>query len=790
MRGRLVVPPPFPFPVRLRLGWLFLERLVWAATVTLSLVVFTVTIPIRYRQLVGVAAANAPYLDALGLSEGFLVLYIATLDGVAIVTFCLIATVIVWRRSDDWLALLASALMLLVAVMLTRPVESMMAVNPVWRLPYVLTLALGMAAIMLFLYTFPDGRFVPAWSRGPAFISITWVINWFVLPSLLVQPMPWPPHLQPGWAVAGWLGSGIAMQIYRYRVASTAVQRQQTKWIIAGVAASAVGFLAFLYVIPTLLPVLQAPGVPHVLYILAGVPALYLALLLLPAAIGVSILRYRLWDISVIVNRTLVYGALTLVLTVVYLVSVLLLQPIFGAATGQSSPLAMAVSTLATAVLFYPLRQRVQNIIDINLFPDRYIAARVLNTLSVTLRDEVDLSRIVRRLQDAANEVLRPVATTTWLGRPMVFRPMEGDGAGPASAAAEVAADDTLVAALSAEDVDVIRVEELSCDSPGCRQLRNSSAALVVPLRSQGKLSGWLSLGPRRDERGYSADDLDFLSRLAAQASPAIRVAQLALEQQAAALERQRLDQQLNVARLVQQRLLPQRWPEPPGWGVAAHCHPAQAVGGDFYDFFPFKDGRLGIVIGDVSDKGIPAALLMATTRSLLRSVAFQRVAPGSVLARTNRLLRPDMPEGLFVTCLYAVLDPATGRLTLANAGHNPPCYRTAKGVVELWATGTPLGWLPEVRYEEHTLWLAPGECLLLYSDGVTEATGPNGALFGTERLYALLKESRAVGGELIDYLLEAVADFSGADSADDDMTVVTLYRRRTGATGEDDERG
>src|SRR5205823_9436971 len=142
------------------------------------------------------------------------------------------------------------------------------------------------------------------------------------------------------------------------------------------------------------------------------------------------------------------------------------------------------------------------------------------------------------------------------------------------------------------------------------------------------------------------------------QAAPALRVAQLVREQQAQARARERVDQELRVARLIQQTLLPRELPAMPGWQLAAYYQPARAVGGDFYDFLYFDDGRLGIVIGDVTDKGVPAALVMATTRSILRSTAHATISPGKVLEQTNDLLYQDIPPNMFVTCLYAILDP------------------------------------------------------------------------------------------------------------------------------------
>ncbi|HEY2957625.1 MAG TPA: SpoIIE family protein phosphatase [Actinomycetota bacterium] len=324
-----------------------------------------------------------------------------------------------------------------------------------------------------------------------------------------------------------------------------------------------------------------------------------------------------------------------------------------------------------------------------------------------------------------------------------------------------------------------VDLEGLALDSPALRALRSGGMRLVVPLVSQGELIGLLNLGPRRSEQEYSADDRKLLDDLAAHAAPAVRVAQLVREQQAEIRERERIEQELKVAQLIQQQFLPHALPELPGWHVAALYRPARAVGGDFYDFIELPGGLVAIVVGDVTDKGVPAALVMATTHSILRAEAARLVAPAEVLERANDLLVAEMPAHMFVTCLYAVLDPASGELRYANAGHNLPYLRTAGGVSELRATGMPLGLMPGMRYDEKRATLAAGDGLLLHSDGLAEAhaPGPEREMFGFPRLAKLVGE-RDGGEALIDLLLEELARFTGPGwEQEDDVTLVTVQR-------------
>jgi serine phosphatase RsbU (regulator of sigma subunit)/anti-sigma regulatory factor (Ser/Thr protein kinase) len=345
----------------------------------------------------------------------------------------------------------------------------------------------------------------------------------------------------------------------------------------------------------------------------------------------------------------------------------------------------------------------------------------------------------------------------------------------------DISPNDPLLAYFSTAH-GAVELDTLELDSPAVTALRAQGVKLLVPLVSQGELIGLLKLGPRRSEQEYSRDDRKLLDDLAAHAAPAVRVAQLVREQEAEVRERERMQQELEVAKLIQQQFLPHELPDLPGWHVAAYYKPARAVGGDFYDFIELPGDRVGIVVGDVTDKGVPAALVMATTHSILRAEAPRLVSPAAVLERANDLLVDEMPAHMFVTCLYAVLDRASGKLVFANAGHNLPYLRGEEGVTELRATGMPLGLLPGMRYEESEAVFAPGEGLLLHSDGLAEAHSPDGEMFGFPRL-AKLCADRPGGEELIDLLLSELDGFTGVGwEQEDDITLVTVQRTATAA--------
>jgi len=252
-------------------------------------------------------------------------------------------------------------------------------------------------------------------------------------------------------------------------------------------------------------------------------------------------------------------------------------------------------------------------------------------------------------------------------------------------------------------------------------------------------------------------------------------------EQKQEAQERERIEQELRIARLIQQTLLPKTLPQLPGYDVAAYYQPAREVGGDFYDFLELEDGRLGLVVGDVTDKGVPAALVMATTRTMLRAAAQRLFSPEEVLRRANDVLVTDIPPNMFITCLYAILEPESGRLLYANAGHDLPYRRRggrSEGAEELRATGMPLGLMPGMSYEEKEIVLGKGESILFYSDGLVEAHDQRGEMFGFPRLQGLVGTHRSGGSSLIGFLLSELSRFTGEDwEQEDDITLVTLER-------------
>jgi serine phosphatase RsbU (regulator of sigma subunit) len=253
---------------------------------------------------------------------------------------------------------------------------------------------------------------------------------------------------------------------------------------------------------------------------------------------------------------------------------------------------------------------------------------------------------------------------------------------------------------------------------------------IVENTRLYNRLQGtYLEVEKKEEEVRQLNKDLE---KRVAERTEQLKVAMA--KQQEEARERQRIEQELRIARLIQQTLLPKSLPGLPGYDVAAYYQPAREVGGDFYDFFELEDGRVSLVVGDATGKGMPAALVVATTCSMLRAVAQDSgYSPGEVLAQVNEVLLDRIPPNMFVTCFYAILEPKSASLSYANAGHSLPCCcHDEHAAIELSARGMPLGLMPQMSYEENETVLVAGENVLFYTDGLIEAHNPQGEMFGT----------------------------------------------------------
>jgi sigma-B regulation protein RsbU (phosphoserine phosphatase) len=303
---------------------------------------------------------------------------------------------------------------------------------------------------------------------------------------------------------------------------------------------------------------------------------------------------------------------------------------------------------------------------------------------------------------------------------------------------------------------------------------------LCVPLKVQDQVTGVVYVDNRLRAGIFTQDDLDLLSAIASSAAIAVENARL----YQLAVEKGRLERELQLAHELQASLLPQETPEVSGWEFAARWLPARQVSGDYYDFVPGDGGKLGLVIADVSDKGTPAALFMALTRSVVRACAGHAPSVADAVVHANRLICADSNEGMFVTLFFGLLDAAAGDLTYVNAGHNPPLLCRASDTeagspVELRPTGVALGLSESFPFEQRTVHLDPGDLLVLYTDGVPDATGAGPERFGMHRLRRVIQEHRqASAAGFLEALEDAISEFTGSAPQFDDIAIVIAKRR------------
>lgn len=304
----------------------------------------------------------------------------------------------------------------------------------------------------------------------------------------------------------------------------------------------------------------------------------------------------------------------------------------------------------------------------------------------------------------------------------------------------------------------------------------NARLLIAVPLLIKADLFGLLLVEESDKAWRFRTRRLEIINGIAQQIALAIQNDRLQNEM----VVRERLETEIQLARQIQKTFIPERLPMHTGWELAARWKTARQVGGDYYDVIELPDHKLGLIIADVADKGVPAALFMALTRTLVRAAAVEAPTPAGVLQRVNDLLMPDTSQGMFVTAVYAVLDQETGEFTYANAGHNPPLWiQSNREIVKLTRTGIALGLIDSYPISERTIQIHPGDSILLYTDGVTEAFSPAEDLFGEERLLDIIRSnSLATAESLLDAVEAGIDDFISSSPLSDDLTMMVIKRR------------
>jgi hypothetical protein len=371
---------------------------------------FAISVPARYAQLAHPSTGVRAALAQMGLSPGGNALYNVVLDTVFVSVFAVVAGVIFWRRSDDLMALLVATMLVLwgpLNGLFVVTTEAIDGTHPVVDAALALLTFAGYITWMLFFYLFPSGRFVPRWTRWMALCWFSFLGLWNFTPF---GPTTWPLPIFNVCFLVLW-GSFPVAQLYRYVRVSDAFERQQTKWVVFGVAVAVAGVLATIFNVGAAVD-LHPEEMGKRMLSMFLMDAFMLAL---PISIGIAVLRSRLFDIDVVINRTLVYGSLTVTLVALYFGGIVVLQRVFVLLSGEESTLAVVASTLLMAALFNPLRRLIQSFIDRRFYRRKYDARKTLEAFSSQLRDETDLEALNDDLVGIVRETMQPAHASLWL---------------------------------------------------------------------------------------------------------------------------------------------------------------------------------------------------------------------------------------------------------------------------------------------------------------------------------------------------------------------------------------
>jgi serine phosphatase RsbU (regulator of sigma subunit) len=520
-------------------------------------------------------------------------------------------------------------------------------------------------------------------------------------------------------------------------------------------------------------------------------PLVTVSLLVGAAAIVVAIVRLQFLDVRFIVRRGLVYGLASGAIVALYLFVGKQIDRLSAQVVGEYIPVFETTFIVLSLFLLQPVLAGIERRVD-----------------SAYSRDKKDLRNTVTRLSEQIALLLDPAEVTgaaaETIQREMVLKSAAVATLDPGSGACHIAvarggppessawAPGTLFFAMLTgrrEPISAREIVEFPAEESERTQLASELARLdvdiVIPLRaaaveSEKEIVGALLLGPKVVENRFTFEEMSLLSMLAHQLGISLMNAALHREQIAARL----LEEEMATARKIQQNLLPDEPPGLAGWELCASNRPSRDVGGDYHDFLLLPEQHVGIAIGDVSGKGIPAALLMSNLQAALRIQALAALPTEKVVEEVNRHIYRTTGSESFISFFLGQLEPNSGAFAFTNAGHNSPLVVRHDGRVEaLEDGGLLLGVFPEATYERGLVTLEPGDLIVFYTDGITEASNPAGELFSEDRLVALVQARReATAVRMHDLILERVREFQEGLSPDDDLTLILLKRRANGA--------
>jgi sigma-B regulation protein RsbU (phosphoserine phosphatase) len=515
-------------------------------------------------------------------------------------------------------------------------------------------------------------------------------------------------------------------------------------------------------------------------------------LAIFPLTLAYVILVQRAMEVRVAIRQSLQYGlargGLWLLRAILLGVAISIFVDFSLNKSGFSfDRVALLVLAAVLLILRRRYEARVKLWVDKRFFREAYSTEQVLSDLSNEARKFIDTRPLLETVTRRISETLHVPHISVLLRDSSGYHltPFSSSSQNPPSPVIDVGLKPearSIKYLLAAGGPAVVYFDDPNSwlhEAPGPEQqtLKQLDVQLLLPLTGRDDLIGVMALGPKRSEEPYSKTDLQLLQSVAAQTGLAIENSRLISSLAEEAARRERFNRELEIAREVQERLFPQCYPSIPGLDCAGHCRPAQGVGGDYYDFIGLPEGRLGLAVGDVSGKGISAALLMAGLRASLRGQTLGGPADLAALMRNvNSLLYEASADNRYATFFYGQYDPRNRTLAFVNAGHNPPVILRGDEILRLEADGPVVGLLPRAEYGQSSLVLSPGDILLAYTDGISEAMTLDDAEWGEDRMISAAQNCRALpAAQMIDYLIAAADAFAAGAPQHDDMTLVVM---------------
>jgi serine phosphatase RsbU (regulator of sigma subunit) len=541
--------------------------------------------------------------------------------------------------------------------------------------------------------------------------------------------------------------------------------KKQVRIIILGIHVS-LGLYIFTFILPNLF----ALELSDTLKALLTVAALVVG----AGAVGWAIIRYQFLDIRLIVRQSLVYTVSSAILVGLYIIAVTELADILESFLGQRMPIINIGFIIVALILFQPINNQIDNIIKRMFIRDRSDYRNIMNRLSSQIINILDRSQLFKVVEDTlkGNMLVRRVGFAIYddaLQAYLYFSRNNVDGE-------RLSNTDPMLGAIGQLKAPTFydRIETWHRGSALATILKSEGIQFIVPLDDREHLLGFLALSDKTTGFRFSYEDITLLGTLANQMVVALTNVRLYRE----SLIKQRLEEEMNLARQIQINLLPERPPHGPGYSVIAHSQPSRTVGGDFYDFIRNDNGGFSLIIADVSGKGMPAAMLAAQLQAVLRAeIGNRRIVSETVTNVNNIVTNLSSSSGKFATLFYGEYHPEASVFEFSNAGHNFPILVRAGGQCEfLDIGGTIVGAFEKNPYEAHKVKLYEDDLIFFYTDGLSEAQNRNSEEFGEQRIVEYLIDNRDRSPEEIkNGILYKVKEFSQAETPEDDTTVVIL---------------